>query len=203
MSRSSIVRACAASTGVALAALGLVSLVTTEHEAAWAAPPAAQSARPAGYPSATPSMLPPDEEPPPIAAGERPRHLPKLDGPLVPEEPSPKPTKQDWVGAPEAEDVRITDPSCRAQRIREWYRVACGDEHVSVVSGKKTDLDIDRSDPAGAAVIFSARRGDVRLMTFAYFLKWGLVQDAVLSVQWLEGDPRPLITVIGVPHGGI
>lgn len=203
MSRSRILRACAISTMLALAALGLGSLVDAEHDAAWAAPPAAASAPPVSYASASPSMLPPDEEPAPLPSGERPRHLAKLDGPPVPEEASPKPTKQDWLGAPEAEDVRITDPSCKAQRIREWYRVACGDEHLSVVSGKKTDLDIDRSDPAGAAVIFPARRGDVRLMSFAYFFKWGLVQDAVLSVQWLEGDPRPLITVIGVPHGGL
>jgi hypothetical protein len=203
MSHASVPRTIAITGAVALGALAFGALSAGRDDSAWAAPRVSASGAAGIYASAAPSTLPPDEEPTPVAPGERPRHLPKLDGPPVPEEPSPKPTKQDWLGAPNADDVRITDPSCKAQRIREWYRVACGDEHVSVVSGKKTDLDIDRSDPAGAAVIFPARRGDVRLLTFAYFFKWGLVQDAVLSVQWLDGDPRPLITVLGVPHGGL
>ena len=74
---------------------------------------------------------------------------------------------------------------------------------VEIITGKKTDLDIHQHVEEGASVVFPARRGETRLLTFAFLWKWGFVQDAVLSVQWLEGDERPLITLVGIPHGGI
>jgi hypothetical protein len=187
-----------ASCALVVACLTFTALLGSESRDASAAPRAGSSA--GAYASTAPSMLPPDEEPAPLAEGERPPHLPSFEGPLVPETTSEAPSRRDWLAAPNADDVRITDPSCKAQRIREWYRVACRDEHVSVIAGKKTDLEIDRSNPEGAAVIFPVRRGDTRLIAFAFFFKWGIVQDAILSVQWLDGDPRPLLTVIGVPR---
>lgn len=167
------------------------------------------SAQPKAAPSAyaaasvSPSNLPPEEEAAPLASGQRPMHLPDLTVPPPPETPSEKPALSEWAKAPHAPEVRITDPGCKAQRIREWYRVNCRDEQVSVIAGKKTDLDIHQHVEEGASVVFPARRGETRLLTFAFLWKWGFVQDAVLSVQWLEGDERPLITLVGIPHGGI
>ena len=169
------------------------------------ADPAGKSAPSASaYGSAppSPSDLPPDEEPPPVASGARQPHRPNLDAPPPPEVESPKPTTAEWSEAPEADDVRITDPGCKAWRLREWYRVVCRDTEVSVVTGTKKDLSIHASEQsAETTVIFPARRGDRRLLVFAFPWKWGLIQDAILSEQWLEGDPRPLITVTGIPHG--
>jgi hypothetical protein len=178
------------------------ALVAWHSTTASADPPSGAPAAGA-YASGSPSTLPPDEEPLPVASGARPPHVPDFAAPAPPETRSDEPTRAEWADAPPAEGVRITDPSCKVQRIREWYRVRCGDEQVSVVTGPKTDLDIERISEDEVAAVFPVRRGDARMLVFAYLFKWGFVQDAVVSAQWLEGDPAPLVTVVGVPHGGL
>lgn len=187
-----------------LRALLLLSVLAAGCRSAHADPAGKPAPSASAYASATPSPsdLPPEEEPPVVAAGQRPPHVPNLEAPPPPEGESPKPTMDEWAAAPQADDVRITDPGCKAWRLREWYRVLCKDSEVSVVTGTKKDLSIHASeDTWEAAVVFPARRGDRRLLVFAFPWKWGLVQDAILSEQWLEGDPRPLVTVTGIPHG--
>jgi hypothetical protein len=138
---------------------------------------------------------------PPAAAAIKGRRtwVPDLDVPPPSAEKTAKPTKQEWATAPEAAEVRVTDPGCTAQRVREWYRIECSTAHVGLVSGTRTELDVGRSEAQGTAwLVFPARRGDRRVALFTGFHKYGLVADTLVSEQWLDGDPAPMITVLGV-----
>lgn len=127
---------------------------------------------------------------------------------VLPDAPSAAPTREEWEKAPTAWDVRVTDPGCRAQRIREWYRVSCGVGVAEMISGPivgvtfvcaKTSADSQVCDDS--AVIFPARRGDLRAVQFLRWGKWGPEPDAFLTEQYLEGDPAPLISLQGVHWG--
>jgi hypothetical protein len=112
---------------------------------------------------------------------------------------SPPPKKAEWATAPDATGVRITDPRCTAKRIREWYRVECADGYVSLLGGNREGIDLGaREEPYGAWFIFPARVGDARAAEFLFRAKWSIAPDVIVSEQWLEGDPAPLITVIGI-----
>jgi hypothetical protein len=155
-----------------------------------------------GAPAASVSAMPPEPEVK-IVDGHKP-WAPTLDV-VIPEAPSAAPTKEEWVTAPAAWDVRVTDPGCKAQRIREWYRISCGSGLAEMISGAhegvtfscfKSSRDFELCEDA--SVVFPARRGDVRAIQFLRWGKWGPDPDAFLTEQFLEGDPYPQISLQGV-----
>lgn len=133
------------------------------------------------------------------AASGRPAYLPDLTQPPPPEARSPAPAKDEWASAPVAPEVRVTDPGCKVQRIREWYRFECNAAYASLVSGSREEVAFGPGRESYAAwIVLPARRGDARVLLFSTTSKWSIVPDAIVSEQWLEGDPAPLITVTGV-----
>lgn len=133
------------------------------------------------------------------AAGGRPAYLPDLTQPPPPEARSPAPARDEWASAPLAPEVRVTDPGCKAKRIREWYRLECDAAYASLVSGSREEVTFGPGRESYAAwIVLPARRGDARVLLFSTTSKWSIVPDAIVSEQWLEGDPAPLITVTGV-----
>lgn len=157
-----------------------------------------------GAPSAgaSASAKPPEPEAKPVD-GHKP-WAPTLDV-VLPDVASDPPTKEEWVKAPSAWDVRLTDPGCKAQRIREWYRLSCGFGEVEMISGDSASVSfaclksaIDSEVCEDGAVIFPARRGDRRAFQFLRWGKWGPEPDALLSEQYLEGDTWPSISLQGV-----
>lgn len=155
-----------------------------------------------GAPSAS-AMAPPPEEAPKIADGHPPRLLTlDVDVPVAASEP---PAKDDWASAPPASNVRVTDPGCKAQRIREWYRFTCNYTLIEMISGgiegvsfgcRKTSSESFMCDEGW--VIFPVRRGDRRAVEFFTQSKWGLQPDTILTEQFQEGDPYPLISLQGL-----
>jgi hypothetical protein len=127
----------------------------------------------------------------------------------VPEESSNPPAKEEWETAPIAKDVRITDPTCHAQRIREWYRLRCeSDLAVEMISGRQADVTFgckkERRDDPGCDVvwvIFPARRGDRRSFELFRWGKWGPEPDVIATEQFLPGDARPMVSVQGIRFG--
>lgn len=155
-----------------------------------------------GAPAASASAMPLENEAK-VVDGHKP-WAPTLDV-VLPETASPPPTKEEWASAPPAWDVRITDPSCKAQRLREWYRLSCGSGLFEMISGahenvtfgcQKTTGDSDFCDDA--AVIFPARRGDSRAFELLTWGKWGPQPDVTITEQFLEGDPYPMIAAHGL-----
>lgn len=157
-----------------------------------------------GAPSAgaSASAKPPEPEARPVD-GHKP-WAPTLDV-VLPDVASDPPTKEEWLKAPAAWDVRITDPGCKAQRIREWYRLSCGFGEVEMIAGGhegvtfpcvKTTADSEVCDDG--AVIFPVRRGDRRAFQFLTWGKWGPEPDAFLTEQYLEGDASPSISLQGI-----
>lgn len=127
----------------------------------------------------------------------------------VPETKSDPPTKEEWERAPDAPEVRITEPSCTAKRVREYYRVYCKfTSWVSLISGGREGVDLgcfqetkEAFACSDAWVIFPARRGDSRSFEFFIWSKYGPSPDAVMTEQFFEGDPYPLISVHGLHWG--
>jgi hypothetical protein len=161
-------------------------------------PRAGGSAAPAAAPSAAPPEKAPD-----IDDGHKP-WAPTLDV-VLPEAASPAPTKEEWASAPRAWEVRITDPGCKAWRVREWYRFSCGTGEIELISGSRENVSFTcskgqrESDLCDqAAVIFPARRGDHRALEFLSWSKWGPEPDSILTEQYLEGDSYPLISLQGL-----
>lgn len=155
-----------------------------------------------GAPSASATAMPAEPEVK-IIDGHKP-WAPTLDV-AIPETPSAAPTKEEWASAPQAWEVRITDPGCKAQRVREWYRVDCGFGLSEMISGPREGVTFGCLKTGGpsdfcddAWVIFPARRGDVRAIQILRWGKWGPDPDAFLTEQFLEGDPCPQISVQGV-----
>jgi hypothetical protein len=164
---------------------------------------------PRNYASSTPSgsvsALPPEEQAK-VIDGHKPWVPIRFNG-AFPSEASEKPKKAEWSTAPMATDVRITQPGCKVQRIREWYRFTCELKGAMLVTGSAKDVDFivekDVHGPDGFAkttiLTFPVRRGDKRLFQFYRWSKWAPGQpDATLSEQFLEGDEAPLITLEGL-----
>jgi hypothetical protein len=158
--------------------------------------------KPYGSGSAVASARPPEPEAQPVDG-----HKPWAPAPgvVLPDVPSEAPTREEWLKAPAAWDVRVTDPGCKAQRIREWYRLSCGSGQVEMIAGGhegvsfpcvKTTVDSEQCDDG--AVIFPARRGDRRAFQFLRWGKWGPDPDAFLTEQYLDGDASPMISLQGV-----
>lgn len=157
-----------------------------------------------GAASANPSVSAKPAEPDAVLVDGHKPWAPTLDV-VLPETPSPAPTKEEWVKAPRAWDVRVTDPGCKAQRIREWYRLSCGSGPVEMISGSREGLTFNCSLSTvdfpfcdEASVVFPARRGDSRAVQFLRWGKWGPEPDAVMTEQFLEGDAYPQISLQGV-----
>ena len=162
-----------------------------------------------GSSAAASASAPPLEAPAKLVDGHKP-WVPALDV-KVPETASDPPAKAEWESAAVAKEVRVLDPGCKAQRIREWYRISCdAAQRIEVISGgregvsfgrfiEKPNPDFDFSDTAW--VIFPARRGDRRAFEFFKWAKWGLAADAVVTEQFLEGDALPWISVHGLHWG--
>jgi hypothetical protein len=113
----------------------------------------------------------------------------------------------EWLAAPPARDVRNLDPGCKAQRVREWYRVACGIQ-IELISGQREGVSFEcpthSEEPMGcepSAVRFPARRGDRRAFQVLRFARWGPEPDSMVTEQFIEGDPAPLVSIHGI-HGG-
>ena len=152
--------------------------------------------------SASASAPPPEKEAD-IVDGHKP-WAPTLDV-VLPETASAPPTKAEWTSAPRAWEARVMDPSCKAWRIREWYRFSCGFREIEMISGSSENVTFTcqkkERDTLGcneAAIIFPVRRGDRRAVEFLTWGKWGPEPDSVLTVQFLEGDTYPLLSLQGI-----
>jgi len=156
--------------------------------------------------SASASAAPP-EPPAPLVDGHH-AWAPTFDV-AVPETASDPPAKDDWATAPAAGEVRVTDPFCRAQRLREWYRLTCKlGQRVELISGRREGVSFGCFISAREStfcdevwVIFPARRGDSRSFDFLGWSKWGPEPDAIATEQFLPGDPGPLISIQGIRWG--
>jgi hypothetical protein len=157
-------------------------------------------------PSASATALPAEPKPE-IVAGHKP-WAPTFDV-AVPEAPSAAPTKEEWAAAAPAPEVRVTQPGCEVKRVREWYRVNCtSEERIALISGGREDVSFGctrktRDDIfcQNVWVDFPARRGDRRSFELLTWGKWGPAPDAVLTEQFLEGDPGPQISLQGARWG--
>jgi hypothetical protein len=113
------------------------------------------------------------------------------------------------VAAPPAREARVANPGCKVQRVREWYRVSCPTTHwIELVSGTREGLSFgcrretkDSEVCDDSWVVFPARRGDRRALELFAWSKWGPAPDVILTEQFLEGDPCPLVTVHGLHWG--
>lgn len=148
----------------------------------------------------------PVQEPPKLEEGHKP-WIPVYAEPF-PETASPAPSKEEWLAAHVAKEVRVTDPGCHAKRIREWIRLSCGGTRVEIITGSTADLtlgcpraDKDMTFCDEAIVVFPARRGDRRAFEFFMWTKWGPEPDAIATEQFLPGDEHPMITVQGLRWG--
>jgi hypothetical protein len=175
------------------AARQATSVVTRALVAAGVLVVASAGASPPGSPSGSAAASP---SPP----GRRLRDDPPSD------DRTPPPTRQEWESAPDAGLARLADPACSAKRVREWVRVTCDryEWNVVLLAGNKdgtdfvTPHDKDGNHDGRAWLTFAVRRGDRRAMLFNRTVKWGFWPDVLVSEQWLEGDPGPIVVVTGL-----
>lgn len=139
--------------------------------------------------------------------------FPAYDHEPFPEEKSPRPSKEEWEKAPIVDlaegSIINMQSDCKAQRLREWIRLACIDTPnvmLTLLSGNADDvflelgpLELDRgSFPRAAEVVFAVRKGDRRLIEWqAVRFHYGMSMEAVsaflISEMWLPGDEKPVI----------
>lgn len=158
----------------------------------------------AAAPSGSASAPPPEPEPKPVD-GKKP-WAPSFAAIAWPDRPSDPPAKEEWKTAAEAPEVRITQPGCKARRIREWYRLECGFARWNeMISGAREGVSFgcakERRDEDGCSetwIIFPARRGDRRAFEMFSWGKWGPSPDAIATEQFLEGDDHPSISIQGI-----
>ena len=158
-------------------------------------------------PSGSASALPPLEPEPEAIDGGKP-WVPAL-GVAFPEGTSDAPSKEEWASAAAATEARVTDPGCKAQRVRAWYRVTCHfAQRIELISGVRDGLSFGctgKSSPDDfcqeGSVTFQARRGDKRAVVVFTWSKYGPEPDAIVTEQFLDGDPLPLVTVTGLHWG--
>jgi hypothetical protein len=162
---------------------------------------------PPGAASASASAPAAEPEPAPKSTDGRKPWVPELDVPFV-EGTSPAPTNAEWAAATVAVEARVTDPGCKVLRLREWYRVGCRTPWIELVAGTRQDVSFgcrrDSKDSIACDeswVVLPAHRGDRRVLELFGWSKWGPSPDAILTEQFLEGDPGPLVTVHGLRWG--
>lgn len=173
----------------------------------------AQSPRPkAAYASVSASASELPSADPPAASGSE-RWVPRFDVEPIPTDPSPRPSRADWKAAPVAREARVTDPGCRVQRIREWFRINCTALAIQLTAGTREGVEfggtMERKPEPGEPrsfddvwVVFPVKRGDRRVFQTYRWSRWSAGEpDAIASEQWLDGDPLPLITVQGIRWG--
>lgn len=150
----------------------------------------------------------PRAQPAPEASGTPKPWAPAFDVAFE-EGPSPAPSRQEWAAAPIATEARVTDPGCKVQRVREWYRIGCQATHwIELVSGERKGLSFgcrrETKDSVACDetwVVLQARRGDRRALELFTWSKWGPTPDVILTEQFLEGDPSPVVAVHGLHWG--
>jgi hypothetical protein len=146
--------------------------------------------------------LPPDERGPqgrlraPEPEDER---LPRFAAEPWPESPSPEPSKASFRDAP---TVRLSRSGggCSAKRVREWLRIACDGNYLLFVGGTRAGLSLSANpqvEGVTSTMTFPVRRGDRRVVELGSGWKW-MTPFAILSEQWLEGDPQPVVAVDSV-----
>jgi hypothetical protein len=115
-----------------------------------------------------------------------------------PEAPSPEPSRAEWRDAPK---VRLSRPGggCKAKRVREWLRVECSGNYLLFVGGTRAGLSLSANPELEVTptMIFPVRRGDRRVVELGGGWKW-MTPFAILSEQWLDGDPQPVVAVDNV-----
>jgi hypothetical protein len=139
--------------------------------------------------------------------------LPAFDEKPFPEEKSPRPKDAEWK---DAEQVALSprswvmfDSRCKAQRIREWMRLRCGETtgQITMLGGNdpqdvSIQLDLIKEEwqtfPDGAELIFSVRKGDCRIfewlgVEFGYRGASTATSFLVISEEWLPWEEKPTI----------
>jgi hypothetical protein len=88
--------------------------------------------------------------------------------------------------------------------VREWLRLECTGNHLAFAGGTRAGLSISANPTLEVTptIVFPLRRGDRRVIQLGEGWKW-LTPFAVLSEQWLEGDPQPTVVVDAVYSAGI
>jgi hypothetical protein len=171
--------------------------------------PPGPHAAPSASASASASALPEKDIAPP-ASSARGAWDPDFSAPPVPTEASKAPEKSEWAHAPLAPEARVTYERCKVQRIREWYRVSCAAESaMEMITGSIADVTIDchheSLDEAPFCnevyAIFPVRRGDRRAFEVFALGRWSPEPDALITVQLIDGDAVPLISVQGIRWG--
>ncbi|APR87516.1 Cytochrome c551 peroxidase [Minicystis rosea] len=149
--------------------------------------------------------LPPDERgPAPTATRELAEDaLPSIDAEPWPEVASPEPSRVEWNAAPLVRLARSI--GCKAKRAREWVRIECANgNQLLMAGGTRAGLTLSANPELDVkpTVVFPVRRGDRRVIQLGTSWKW-MTPFAVLSEQWLDGDPHPLIAFDGVYSAGM
>jgi len=193
------------------ASLGLLVVIVGGSAVAGPKPDPKKDYSKPGYSAEASASAPPKDEPPPKAVDGHNPWAPTLDV-SVPETASDPPAKGEWESAPVAKEVRVLAPDCKAQRIREWYRITCdGAQRMEVISGGREGVSFGRFFKSAKRddfdfadlgwVIFPARRGDRRAFEVFYWGKWGPEPGSIITEQFLEGDSVPWISVHGLHWG--
>lgn len=220
MKRSRLISLAAALVGVALVPVGLFarSLSDGAPQPAEAPAAAAQGVTPPGLGwQETPAVgEDPDKKltgdsdintdaPPPVETA-----APFARGPLLPlfsdEPPGPqktrRPSPSEWKTAPLVRFTRMSDPRCRAKRVREWIEIRCdlwGDKGFSLIAGHREGIDYRIDDGSGEPSItieFPVRRGDARVIQIvAQAGKYGMSPEVLISERWAEDEPAPTISL--------
>ncbi len=161
---------------------------------------------PPGAASGASTAAPLREEPRASDAGTP--WAPAFDVPFV-EGTSNAPSAEEWTAAPVAREARVTQPDCEVRRVREWYRVDCErGRGIELITGAREGVSFGcKRREAGDTicsdswVVLQARRGDRRALEIFAWVKWGPSPDAILTEQFLEGDPGPQVSVQGLRWG--
>ncbi|WP_437680734.1 hypothetical protein [Sorangium sp. So ce131] len=126
-----------------------------------------------------------------------------------------RPSAAEWADAEPVLLARSTTPAaCKARRRREWLRLDCAAPALAVVKtlgssagGEPVRVDAPRGGdtdggfPGGVSLVFPVRRGDRRVIEIlsaevGYRGASGLVPSVVISEQWIDGDPGPLVSAL-------
>lgn len=126
-----------------------------------------------------------------------------------PRDASPRPTREEWRMAT-AMALDGASSRCRAQRVREWLRVRCeyvSAQEIALLSGRRdgTFLAVQKRSAdwfgdTAESIVISLRPGDRRVIALTgvemgRYMTNGPSTDALLSEQWVDGEPAPLVVL--------